>query len=194
MIPLVQRRWLYLCFILLSSNTLGGCGSPCREVEHRTIDVSCTTEKSFDTIHLDSAALFEEFLKDDCQTANLEPKSLANNVDFTKEIVFCASGPLNDPELGCLRKREIKDAEVCTDGIQLIFDDTLQPPETSFCSNQLWFFCEALSRNDVRPALDNRSLSETIAFWTTWRFFSKLLGMLHQKFLQGEGNPQCGSV
>ena len=53
------------------------------------------------------------------------------NVDFTEEVVFCASGPLNDPELGCLRKREVKGAEVCTDGIQFLFDDILQPPQTT---------------------------------------------------------------
>jgi hypothetical protein len=143
--------------------TLGGCDAPCRSVEHRPLELICDTEDAFASLHLDSTALFEAFLRKDCHPQQ-EIETLVSRVDFSNEVVFCASGPLNDPDVGCLRNRSVRDVESCTDGVQFLFDDTYQPEAATLCSNQLWIFCEVVNRNEIRNSLTGDSISETIAF------------------------------
>ena len=65
---------------------------------------------------------------------------------------MCASGALNDPEVGCLRSRQVSTVAACTDGIQVVYED--MPKENAeFCTTKMWFFCERLPRDEVRGAL-----------------------------------------
>ena len=162
--PVVTPPLHRLCLLLVGIVGLINCGSPCKPVAHRSLAVACTTEEQFEAIHLDSTAMFETFLVEQCQSQSENTVSMLEDVDFSKEIVFCISGALNDSDQGCLRSRTVKSAEACYDGIQILFDDVYQPPETNFCSNQLWVICEAFKRNDVRASLESQSLAETIVF------------------------------
>ena len=160
-----KARHVLLGGLLAVFTGLMGCygSSTCRTVEHRSLELTCEAENAFHAIHLDSAMLLETFLNNECQPSE-DITRILNEVDFSKEVVFCASGPLNDPDVGCLRQRTVKTVESCTDGVQFLYEDSLQPTETSLCSNQLWTFCEVLNRNEVRNSLAGDSISETIAF------------------------------
>lgn len=162
--PQRNASWgLHVSLVLLWAVLMGCYEAPCRVIEHRSLEVTCEAEKSFSATHLDSAALFEAFLRNDCEALE-EISGLVTQVDFSKEVVFCGSGPLNDPDVGCLRQRKVKGVETCIDGVQFLYEDAFQPQETTLCSNQLWSFCEVLDRNEVRKSLDGDSISETIAF------------------------------
>ena len=128
-----------------------GCNSTCRDIDHTALDPQCQTLDGFEPIHFDSALQFETFLSHRCQAPLERHPDILAQVDFSQEVVVCASGPLNDPEVGCLRSRQVSSVAVCTDGVQFIYED-LPKENAEFCTTKMWFLCERLSRDEARVA------------------------------------------
>jgi hypothetical protein len=128
-----------------------GCESACKDIAHTALEPQCQTLQQFDAIHFDSALQFEVFLAERCEAPKEAQSEILAQVDFSQEAVLCASGPFNDPEAGCLREREVASVASCHDGVQFIYED-LSKENAEFCTTNLWFLCERLSRDEVRSA------------------------------------------
>ena len=128
---------------------IAGCENACRVTDSVALDPQCLTNEPFETLHFDSSSTFESFLINQCKTPDSAIATVIAQVDFQREVVICTSGPLADPEVGCLRDREVAEVAVCTDGVQLIFED-LPKENADFCTTAMWSLCERMERDEVR--------------------------------------------
>ncbi len=147
----------------LAGGLMSGCDSACKDIDHTAINPQCQSFNGFEPVHFDSANQFETFLIHRCEAPAEVQDDILAEVDFSQEVVMCASGPLNDPELGCLRSREVSSVASCIDGVQFIYED-MPKENAAFCTTQMWFICERLPRDEARAAWGPLLGPETIGF------------------------------
>ena len=109
-----------------------GCGSNCRVIDHRAVALQCDRNSSFrGEIHLDSDAVYESFLRDQCipEASDDDVSDAQKKVDFDVDAVFVA-GDTRQQQERCIEEREVEPAEVCSDGLRVTFRDAVDNTPT----------------------------------------------------------------
>lgn len=146
---------LAAALLALIAMVASSCSSPCRSIETRSLDFECEQASNFTgELHFDSEGSFDTFLRQQCLSDDddaLADQILAG-IDFTTEAVFVARGRHAIDPTRCLQTRELADAQVCSTGLKLYFDDVIRQAEP--CPGTRWTVAFVLSREDLRAALD----------------------------------------
>lgn len=131
---------------------VASCGPACRPIEFSLIDLECENNAQFrGELHLDSRAVYDTFLRDQCIASATEGQieALRDDVDFARDAVFVASRA-RDEQLRCIVERAVEDVEVCDTGLRVTFvDKTSTDP---VCPGR-WTTAFSLSRDDLRTAI-----------------------------------------
>ena len=149
-----MKPWFVAALVVLAGALapLASCGPACREIETRPIALACETNSAFKgELHLDSAAVYESFLRDQC-LPTAEETTLSDrvqDVDFDKDAVFVASR-LRFETQRCIEERAVERVEVCEDGLRVTFVD--ETSTRTVCPG-LWTVAFSLSRDDLRTAI-----------------------------------------
>ena len=149
----LPRLFLVALAVLVAAGLLS-C-APCRSVEARALDFACAPNAFTGEIHLDSGAVFESFLGDRC-LPDATPEEILEivavaAVDFQRDAVLVSSG-LRSGLGRCVATRKADSVAVCSDGLRIIFDDTLADIDEAACSGT-WTVAVVLPRTELRAAL-----------------------------------------
>lgn len=146
----------FLLALCVASVSAAGCGPPCRDIQTRPLDFACEATRGFSgELHFDSEATFETFLAQQCLSRSSDElaREIAASVDFTREAVFVAVGPLSLDQERCLESRELASCQVCEGGLKVLFQDATRDIG-AVCPSTVWTVAFALKREDLRAALD----------------------------------------
>jgi len=142
------------------------CGPYCRPIEVRPLAVECENldiGQFQGELHFDSAPPFETFLSQQCMPNAAEDRlaQIVESVDFTREGVFVVAGRNNLDSTRCVETRELDDAEVCTNGLRVYFEDSYRSVDRG-CPSGVWTVAFALSRADLAAALEAGERGEAL--------------------------------
>lgn len=132
------------------------CGTPCRGIETRELAFECAATTGFTgELHFDSEATFDTFLRQQCFAAgdDGDADAILEDIDFTTEAVFVATGPDRLDESRCLVSRELDEAQVCATGLKVYFRDELRRDGTD-CPGTRWTVAFVMPREDLRAAIE----------------------------------------
>jgi len=148
----------------LALSSMSGCGPYCRDIVTTELPVECESPPRFTgEIHFDSLATFDTFLRQQCLPSASDDAIVAieNQVDFTTHAVFVAVGPAAIDNTRCVTRRDLDRAQVCSDGLKVVFDDDYASAEQG-CTGSRWTVAFSLTREDLRAALEAGEASEAL--------------------------------
>ncbi len=126
----------------------------CRSVAVQPLDFECTSG-FVGEIHLDSRGSFDTFLRQECllDASDEDITELLDAVDFEQDAVFVAAGLDGLGDARCLENRELDDAQVCSNGLKVLFSDVFRTIDEQ-CPATTWTVAFAIDRAELRAALD----------------------------------------